>query len=92
MDRMIQIRKDNPALMYGNYFEAYVNNTSNIQGYLRYFTYEGLEQAVLVLHNLSQDSYLVDIEYLDLLYGTLDIPAYGSLIVTVDPLRIEEYI
>jgi len=89
---MIQIRKDNPALMYGNYFEAYVNNTSNIQGYLRYFMDDNVEQAVLVLHNLSQDSYLVDIDYLELLYGTLDIPAYGSLIVIIDPLRIEEYI
>jgi len=89
---MIEIRKNNPALMYGNYFEPYVNNTSNIQGYLRYFMYEDIEQAVLVLHNLSQDSYSVDIEYLEILYGTLDIPAYGSLIVTVDPSRIEDYI
>jgi len=89
---MIEIRKNNPALMYGNYFEPYTNNTSNIQGYLRYFMYEDIEQAVLVLHNLSQDSYLVDIEYLEILYGTLDIPAYGSLIVTVDPSRIEDYI
>jgi len=90
--QMIEIRKNNPALMYGNYFEAYVNNTSNIQGYLRYFMYEDVEQAVLVLHNLSQDSYAVDIEYLEILYGTLNIPAYGSLIVTIDPDRIEEYI
>ncbi|MCF7930349.1 MAG: hypothetical protein K9L02_02440 [Acholeplasmataceae bacterium] len=89
---MIEIRKNNPALMYGNYFEPYVNNTSNIQGYLRYFMYEDIEQAVLVLHNLSMDSYSVDIEYLEILYGTLDIPAYGSLIVTVDPSRIEDYI
>lgn len=89
---IIEIRKNNPALMYGNYFEPYVNNTSNIQGYLRYFMYEDIEQAVLVLHNLSQDSYSVDIEYLEILYGTLDIPAYGSLIVTVDPSRIEDYI
>ncbi|MBU1093493.1 MAG: alpha-amylase [Firmicutes bacterium] len=90
--QMIELRKDNPALMYGNYFEAYVNNTSNIQGYLRYFQYEDVEQAVLVLHNLSQDPYLVDLEYVSLLYGTLNIPAYGSLIITIDPNRIEEYI
>ncbi len=90
--QIIEIRKNNPALMYGNYFEPYVNNTSNIQGYLRYFVYEDIEQAVLVLHNLSMDPYPVDIEYLELLYGTLNIPAYGSLIVTVDPSRIEDYI
>lgn len=90
--QIIEIRKNNPALMYGNYFEPYVNNTSNIQGYLRYFIYEDIEQAVLILHNLSQDPYLVDIEYLELLYGSLNIPAYGSLIVIVDPDRIEDYI
>ncbi|MBU1141233.1 MAG: alpha-amylase [Firmicutes bacterium] len=90
--QIIEIRKNNPALMYGNYFEPYVNNTSNIQGYVRYFMYEDIEQAVLVLNNLSPDAHTFDIEYLELLYGNLTIPAYGSLIVTIDPQRIEEYI
>lgn len=89
---IINIREDNPALMYGNYFEPYVNNDSNIQGYIRYFSDDNVTQAVLVLHNISPDSRTVDVSYLEILFGSLTIPAYGSLIVTIDPNQIGDYI
>ncbi len=89
---IIKVREDNPALMYGNYFEPYVDNNSNIQGYVRYFSDENVTQAVLVLNNISSDPRTVDLSYLEILYGDLNIPAYGTLIVSIDPDLIGDYI
>lgn len=89
---IIKVRRENIALMFGNYFEAYQDNDSNIQGYVRYVEHEGIKQAVLVLHNISPDSRMIDVEFLEILYGDLTIPAFGTLIVTIDPDRIGEYI
>ncbi|MBU1143994.1 MAG: alpha-amylase [Firmicutes bacterium] len=88
---MIEIRKNNPALMYGNDFSAYKNNNSSIQGYIRHYQYETINQAVLVIHNLSSDATSITLDYEELLYGSLDIPAYGTLIVTINPSEIEDY-
>jgi alpha-amylase len=89
---IIAIRKNNPALMYGNYFEPFVDNDSDIQGYVRLYTHEDITQAVLVLHNLSSDAITMTLDYLTILYGDLTIPGYGSLIVTIDPTLVEDYI
>ncbi|TNF06594.1 MAG: hypothetical protein EP317_06265, partial [Bacillota bacterium] len=40
---MIGLRKDNPALMFGNYFKEFKDNNSNIQGYIRYYQFEDIE-------------------------------------------------
>jgi len=88
---MIQIRKNNPALMFGNYFEAYKGNNSNLQGYVRYYTYENITQAVLVIHNLSQNTQTLSLDYDSLIYGSLNLPAYGTVIVEINPSRIEDY-
>jgi glycosidase len=90
---IIEIRKDNPALMYGNSFEAYNGNTNKIQGYIRSYSYEDYEQVVLVIHNLSSQSIdMSDLVYEELLYGTQVIEAYDSLIVTINPENIGDYI
>jgi glycosidase len=90
---MIEIRRDNPALMYGNYFEPYNNNVLQIQGYVRYYEHETFRQAVLVLHNMTPDPYQVDVEYLEFIYGdSLVIDGYGSIILEIDPDLLEDYI
>ncbi len=90
---IIEVRRNNPALMYGNYFEKWKDSTTFTQGYVRYYQYEDVEQAVLVIHNLSDDARVVDISFLEYLYGnSLTIPAFGTLIVTIDPSLISSYI
>lgn len=88
---MIEIRRNNPALMYGNNFSSYNGNNSSIQGYIRHYQYETINQAVLVIHNLSSDATTLTLDYEEILYGSLNIPAYGTLIVTIDPAEIEGY-
>ena len=90
---MIEIRKENPALMYGNYFEPFKDNSLYVQGFVRSYTYEDYSQAVLVLHNLTSDEVTVDIEYLEFILGdSLTIEGYQTLIVSIDPNEIEAYI
>lgn len=90
---MIEIRENTPALMYGNYFEPFKDNNYQIQGYIRYYQYEDFEQAVLVIHNLDSNDVIVDIEYLNFIYGeSLTIEGYQSIIVEIDPDEIEAYI
>jgi glycosidase len=90
---MISIRKDNPALMYGNYYEPFNGNVTQIQGYVRYYKYEDLEQAVLVIHNLTPDPYTVDLSYRSFILGdSLTIGGYQTIILDIDPSEIEAYI
>ncbi|MDO9629971.1 MAG: alpha-amylase family glycosyl hydrolase [Acholeplasmataceae bacterium] len=88
---IIEVRRNNPALMYGNDFSAYKGNNSSIQGYVRHYQYETINQAVLVIHNLSSDPITVSLEYQELLYGSLNMAGYGTLIVTIDPAKIGDY-
>jgi glycosidase len=90
--QIISIRKDNPALMFGNYFEGFKGNNSNLQGYVRYYTYENISQAVVVIHNLSPNTQSLTLDYTKLIYGNLELPAFGSVIIEIDPTRIGEYI
>jgi alpha-amylase len=89
---IIHLRRENPALMFGNFFEPYKDNNSNIQGYVRYFNEEGIEQAILVIHNISVHTQTLDISYLNVLMGNLSLSPYETLIVEIDPLLIGDYI
>ncbi len=89
---MIQLRKNNPALMFGNSFEVFKLNSSSIQGYVRTYEYEGVSQAVLVVHNFSSNSINLDLEYLELLYNDLSLAAYESVVMTIDISKIGDYI
>jgi glycosidase len=51
--KLIALRKNNIALQYGNSFTPYENNTWQLQGFYREFTFEEVTQKVLILHNLS---------------------------------------
>ena len=89
---MIQLRKDNPALMFGNSFEAFGQNNSNIQGYIRTYQYEDVSQAVLIIHNFSPNTIQLDLEYLELLFNDLSLEAYETVIMTIDINKIGDYI
>ena len=88
-----QLRKDNPALMFGNSFQAFKDNNSNIQGYIRHYVYQDIEQAVLVIHNLSVNTQTLDLDYLELLFGDdLILNSYETVILSIDPSLIGDYI
>ncbi|MDI6453222.1 alpha-amylase family glycosyl hydrolase [Peloplasma aerotolerans] len=88
---MIQIRRENPALMYGNTFMPYKGNQGNLQGFVRYYQYEDIEQAVLVIHNVGSNAMVIDVAYESILYGSLNLQAYGTLILEINPDEIEAY-
>lgn len=89
---IIQIRRNNPALMFGNYFEAFNGNNPSIQGFVRFYEHEDVSQAVLVLHNLANAEYIINLEHLEVLFGELTIPAFGTLILEIDLDKIGDYI
>lgn len=90
---IIDIRKDNPALMYGNSFELFNGNSNQVQGYVRTYSYEDYTQSVLMIHNLlNKELDMSNLVYEDILLGTLDMGAYESLIVTIDPELVGDYI
>jgi len=89
---MIQLRKNNPALMFGNSFEAFNQNNSNIQGYIRTYQYEDMSQAVLIIHNFSPNTIELDLEYLELLFNDLSLDAYETVVMTIDINKIGDYI
>ena len=90
---IIEIRKEHPALMYGNTFELYKGNNNKIQGYIRHYTYEdSYSEAVLVIHNLSANAYeITDIEYEEIIMGSLNIAGYDTLILKINPDSIGDY-
>ncbi|MGE4320674.1 MAG: alpha-amylase family glycosyl hydrolase [Acholeplasmataceae bacterium] len=90
---MIAIRKAHPALMYGNAFDLYKGNDNKIQGFIRSYQYDTINEAVLVIHNFSSTTYqITDLNYETLIYGSLDMPAYSTLIVTINPDLVGDYI
>lgn len=52
--RILKVRNENIALRYGNSFEAYENNSYEIQGFYREFSFGKKTQKVLVIHNISE--------------------------------------
>ena len=88
---LTHLRLNVPALMYGNHFETFNGNSTQIQGYVRSFSYGDFEQAVLIIHNLSSDVRYVDVDYLNILYGSLELEPFGSVILEIDPSLIGDY-
>jgi len=91
---IIEIRKSYPALMYGNYFELFNGNNNNIQGYVRQYSYgDSFNEAVLVIHNFSSSSYeITDLAYEEIIYGSLAMDGYDTLILKINPELIGDYI
>ena len=50
---ILNVRNNNIALKYGNNLTEYENNSYELQGFYREFTYNDISQKVLVIHNLS---------------------------------------
>lgn len=88
---LISIRKNEPALMYGNAILPFNQNSFQIQGYLRILEIEGYEQAILVLHNVTSDPQTVSIEGIRDIYGSSLIEGFGTYIVEIDFDRIGDY-
>jgi glycosidase len=51
--QMIDVRKHNIALRYGNSFIPYEANTASLQGFYREYTYEKIHQKLLIIHNFG---------------------------------------
>lgn len=89
---LMNLRKNTPALRYGNYFELWKDSKDLYQGYIRYFKHEDFEQALLIIHNLYTDSIELDVEYQNILYGSLNLEGYSTVILEIDPTKLNEYI
>lgn len=85
---IIELRKNTPALMYGNEFYSY--QQGNIQGYLRVINDNNFKEAVLILHNLSDKEIDSGIT-LKSIFNNSKIEPYGTSIFKVDYKEIEEY-
>ncbi|MFA5719588.1 MAG: alpha-amylase family glycosyl hydrolase [Acholeplasmataceae bacterium] len=72
---LIKIRKENPALMYGDEFKHYPIDNGNIVAYERSYNQNGVSQRVLVIINISNQTYNV-IEDTSDLYGSKTINPY----------------
>ncbi len=89
---MIALRRENPALMYGNDITPYVDNSSAIQGFVRHYHDGSYEQAILVIHNMYNIEQTVALSgNFEILYGSLTIPTYGTLIVEINPADMGDY-
>lgn len=89
---MANLRKDNPGLMYGNFFKAWNGNSTFLQGYVRHYEIDDISQTVLVIHNISSTARSVELDYLSILYGDINIKPYGTLVLELDSSRISQYI
>ncbi|PKK87285.1 MAG: hypothetical protein CVV63_01565 [Tenericutes bacterium HGW-Tenericutes-8] len=81
---MIELRKDNPALMYGNSFTEWDGSTGSLQGYYRSYSYEDFNQNILIIHNISSTAKTVEVEYEKVLYGALELGAFETVILEVE--------
>lgn len=87
------LRLNNPALMYGNYFESWNGSETFLQGYIRQYTYEEYSQTLLVVHNMSDSTRTLDVEFTKFIYGSsLEIPKFGTVILELDSTKINTYI
>ncbi|NWH14672.1 hypothetical protein HXX03_04185, partial [Acholeplasma laidlawii] len=57
-----------------------------------HYEFEGEGQTVLVIHNMTSTTKTVDVDYVKLLYGNLELPAYGTIVLEIDSAKINDYI
>lgn len=89
---MNRLRLEHVALRYGNDFVPYRGNDTFIQGYVRSYQDENNDQTLLIIHNLSSsDTFDLEFEYEQLIYGNLELAPYESLVVEIDRDLIEDY-
>ncbi len=88
---LIEIRKQTPALMFGNSFIPYNGNSGKLQGYIRTIETEYFRQAVLVIHNVSLDTMSLTLDHKQILYGNLELKPYETVIVEIDYNSIGDF-
>lgn len=72
---LIHVRKENPALMYGDAFSAYETNNDDIVAFTRSYNKNNTNQKVLVIINASDVSYQVSEATKDV-FGTKTVAPY----------------
>ncbi|MDY0277540.1 MAG: alpha-amylase family glycosyl hydrolase [Acholeplasma sp.] len=88
---MIALRKNTPALMYGNEFYAYSKNLTGFQqAFLRVIDDENYQEAVLVIHNLGADTKTIDLD-LEVIFGDKELKPLSTVIFKVPFERIEDF-
>lgn len=88
---MIELRKNTKALMYGNAFSAYEMEERDIQAFVRYIDDEHLSEAVLVIHNISDNEYELDFD-LNYIYGNKDLKPFSTAVLEIPFGELEAYI
>lgn len=88
---MIALRKEHPALMFGNSFIPFKGNNAQIQGYIRSYQDEHVKQALIVIHNLSSDPYTLEFDEGTVIFGDKNIAPFGSIIIEIEYEDIEVY-
>lgn len=84
--KMIELRKANPALRYGNTFQK-VDGISSAVAFVRYVEVGEYKQYVLVIHNTSNVEKEVSFDVVKDLYGTQVIPPMGTYVAEISSLE-----
>lgn len=77
--KMIKIRKENPALMFGNSFIR-VDGISSTISFIRIVEVDGHKQILFIVHNLTNKEKQVELDVKKDIYGTQLIPPMGTYI------------
>lgn len=86
---MIALRKDNPALMEGLEIYRY-DSLAPAQSYIRVIDDGRFQQALLVVHNLRNESLTVNLD-LEVIYGSKIIPGKAMAIFEIPFNRLEDF-
>ncbi|MGI6782417.1 MAG: alpha-amylase family glycosyl hydrolase [Acholeplasmataceae bacterium] len=82
------IRLNYPALMYGNYFEVFPTETPMLMGYVRMIQHEDFIEKVVVVHNLTNRAYTLDINSIDI-FGSKELNVMETYIGLLDVIEKE---
>ena len=85
------LRKNNPALRYGNSFYPYQTGSSLTIAFVRDFAENDYSQTLLVVHNTQSVTYQVTENTVDL-FGTKEVKPYGTYIGIINPTERENFI
>ena len=86
--KFIQIRRDNPALMFGNSYIRVLNLPGTIS-FIRTIEVDNITQTVLVVHNFTNNSKIINASVVRNIYGTQEIPALGTYIAEINSTTLE---
>lgn len=93
---LIRIRKNNPALAFGNDFQKIQSKfiSSGVNGFVRSYNKNGVKQNVLVLHNLNSDSALINLDFNDIIYASnnsdnITLNGYSTIIFELTDAQLE---